>query len=170
MKVQAEAQANATRVNGQADGDAIKARGLAEADAIRARTQAEAAGIESRAAALSQNQEAVIAQQIAQTMPDIVRAAASPFEHIGQFTVLNGAQGVTSALAEIIQSAGALAAVARRTLAPAILAAGDQDNNGDGAKPVAAPKAGPAAKAPAASASRPASAPAPSSAPAEKAK
>ena len=170
VKVQAEAQANATRVNGQADGDAIKARGLAEADAIRARTQAEAAGIESRAAALSQNQEAVIAQQIAQTMPDIVRAAASPFEHIGQFTVLNGAQGVTSALAEIIQSAGALAAVARRTLAPAILAAGDQDNNGDGAKPVAAPKAGPAAKAPAASASRPASAPAPSSAPAEKAK
>jgi flotillin len=149
VKVQAEAQANATRVNGQADGDAIKARGLAEADAIRARTQAEAAGIESRAAALSQNQEAVIAQQIAQTMPDIVRAAASPFEHIGQFTVLNGAQGVTSALAEIIQSAGALAAVARRTLAPAILAAGDQDNNGDGAKPVAAPKAGPAAKAPA---------------------
>ena len=169
VKVQAEAQANATRVNGQADGDAIKARGLAEADAIRARTQAEAAGIESRAAALSQNQEAVIAQQIAQTMPDIVRAAASPFEHIGQFTVLNGAQGVTSALAEIIQSAGALAAVARRTLAPAILAAGDQDNNGD-ARPVAAPKTGPAAKAPAASASRPASAPAPSSAPAEKAK
>ena len=170
VKVQAEAQANATRVNGQADGDAIKARGLAEADAIRARTQAEAAGIESRAAALSQNQEAVIAQQIAQTMPDIVRAAASPFEHIGQFTVLNGAQGVTSALAEIIQSAGALAAVARRTLAPAILAAGDQDNNGDGAKPVAAPKAGPAAKAPAASAAKPASAPAPSSEPAEKAK
>jgi len=159
VKVQAEAQANATRVNGQADGDAI-----------RARTQAEAAGIESRAAALSQNQEAVIAQQIAQTMPDIVRAAASPFEHIGQFTVLNGAQGVTSALAEIIQSAGALAAVARRTLAPAILAAGDQDNNGDGAKPVAAPKAGPAAKAPAASAAKPASAPAPSSEPAEKAK
>jgi uncharacterized membrane protein YqiK len=164
VKVQAEAQANATRVNGQADGDAIKARGLAEADAIRARTQAEAAGIESRAAALSQNQEAVIAQQIAQTMPDIVRAAASPFEHIGQFTVLNGAQGVTSALAEIIQSAGALAAVARRTLTPAILAAGDRDNNGDGAKPAVAPRAAPAAKSPVAV---PAAKPAPASKPGE---
>jgi flotillin len=164
VKVQAEAQANATRVNGQADGDAIKARGLAEADAIRARTQAEAAGIESRAAALSQNQEAVIAQQIAQTMPDIVRAAASPFEHIGQFTVLNGAQGVTSALAEIIQSAGALAAVARRTLTPAILAAGDRDNNGDGAKPAVAPRAAPAAKSPVAA---PAAKPAPASKPGE---
>jgi flotillin len=162
VKVQAEAQANATRVNGQADGDAIKARGLAEAEAIRARTQAEAAGIESRAAALSQNQEAVIAQQIAQSMPDIVRAAASPFEHVGQFTVLNGAQGVTSALAEIIQSAGALTAVARRTLGPALMAAGDQDNNGAGAKPAAAPKAAPAAKAPAAA---PVARPAPASKP-----
>ena len=79
---------------------------------------AEAAGIESRAAALSQNQEAVIAQQIAQSMPDIVRAAASPFEHVGQFTVLNGAQGVTSALGEVIQQAGALASIARRTITP----------------------------------------------------
>ena len=142
VKVQAQAQADATRLNGQADGDAIKARGLAEADAIRARTQAEAAGIESRAAALSQNQEAVIAQQIAQSMPDIVRAAASPFEHVGQFTVLNGAQGVTSALSEIIQSAGALAAVARRTLTPALTAAGEPDGHGSngGPKPVVAPK------------------------------
>jgi uncharacterized membrane protein YqiK len=163
VKVQAEAQANATRVNGVADGDAIKARGLAEADAIRARTQAEAAGIESRAAALSQNQEAVIAQQIAQTMPDIVRAAASPFEHVGQFTVLNGAQGVTSALAEIIQSAGALTAVARRTLAPAITAAGEQDNNGS-AKPAAARPA--PAKAPAPAATKPAPAPKQAAAPA----
>jgi hypothetical protein len=94
-------------------------------------------------------------------MPDIVRAAASPFEHIGQFTVLNGAQGVTSALAEIIQSAGALTAVARRTLVPALLAAGEQDNDGDGPKAPAA-KPAPAAKAPApAAASKPAAAPKP---------
>jgi flotillin len=128
VQVQAEAQANATRLTGVAEGDAIKARGLAEADAIRARTQAEAAGIESRAAALSQNQEAVIAQQIAQTMPDIVRAAASPFEHVGQFTVLNGAAGVTQALAEIIQEAGALASVARNTITPLLV--GDSSRSG----------------------------------------
>jgi uncharacterized membrane protein YqiK len=132
IKLQAEAQANATRVNGQAEADAIKARGLAEADAIRARTQAEAAGIESRAAALSQNQEAVIAQQIAQTMPEIVRAAAAPFEHVGQFTVLNGAQGVTSALSEVIQQAGALAMVARRTITPLLTGPEGQPTPGDG--------------------------------------
>jgi flotillin len=122
IKLAAEAQANATRINGQAEADAIKARGLAEAEAIKAKAMAEAAGIESRAAALSQNQEAVIAQQIAATMPDIVRAAAEPFSHVGQFTVLNGAQGVTQALSEVIQQAGALAIVARQTITPLLSA------------------------------------------------
>jgi hypothetical protein len=69
---------------------------------------------------MSQNQEAVIAQQIAEKLPEIVAAAASPFEHIDQFTVLNGAQGVTGALAEIIQQAGALTGLARNSLLPAI--------------------------------------------------
>jgi flotillin len=120
LKMQATAQAEATRLTGQAEADAIKARGLAEADAVRARMEAEAAGIERRAAALSQNQEAVIAQQIAEKLPEIVAAAAAPFEHVDQFTVLNGAQGVTGALAEIIQQAGALTGLARQSLLPAI--------------------------------------------------
>ncbi len=127
-----QAQADATRLNGQAEADAIKARGLAEADAIRARMEAEAAGIERRAAALSQNQEAVIAQQIAEKLPEIVRAAAAPFEHVGQFTVLNGAQGVTGALAEIIQQAGALTGLARHSLLPAITQATAEAGSGNG--------------------------------------
>jgi flotillin len=120
IKVQAAAQADATRLTGQAEADAIRAKGLADADAVKARMEAEAAGIERRAAAMSQNQEAVIAQQIAEKLPEIVRAAASPFEHVGQFTVLNGAQGVTGALAEIIQQAGALTGMARQSLLPAL--------------------------------------------------
>jgi uncharacterized membrane protein YqiK len=164
VKIQAEAQANATRINGQADGDAIKARGLAEADAIKARAMAEATGIESRAAALSQNQEAVIAQQIAQLMPEIVRAAASPFEHVGQFTVLNGAQGVTSALSEVIQQAGALAMVARRTITPLLTGPVPEPTDGNGS---ATPKPAAAAPAPARRPApvRPAEAPKPAAAP-----
>jgi uncharacterized membrane protein YqiK len=159
VKIQAEAQANATRLNGVADGDAIRARGLAEGDAIKARAQAEAAGIQARSDALSENQEAVIAQQIAENLPDIVRAAAAPFEHVGQFTVLNGAQGVTAALGEVIQQAGALAGIARRTLTPALTAAIEADGNGSKptVRPVAtatvakgpAPRPAPAPKAPA---------------------
>jgi uncharacterized membrane protein YqiK len=144
-KIQAEAQAGATRLNGQADADAIRARGLAEADAIKARMEAEAAGIERRAAALSQNQEAVIAQQIAENLPAIVTAAAAPFEHIGNFTVLNGAEGVTGAIAQIIQQAGALAGMARETLTPAVInrtstngANGANGKSGHAPEPVAA--------------------------------
>jgi len=120
LRMQATAQADATRLTGQAEADATKAKGLAEADAVRARVGAEASGIERRAAALSQNQEAVIAQQIAEKLPEIVAAAAAPFAHIDQFTVLNGAQGVTGALAEIIQQAGALSGLARQSLLPAL--------------------------------------------------
>jgi uncharacterized membrane protein YqiK len=120
VKVQATAQAEATRLNGQAEADAIRAKGLAEAEAVKARMEAEALGIERRAAAMSQNQEAVIAQQVAERLPEIVAAAAAPFEHVGQFTVLNGAQGVTSALAEIISQAGALTGLARESLLPAV--------------------------------------------------
>jgi uncharacterized membrane protein YqiK len=120
LRVQSIAQADATRLTGQAEADAIKAKGFAGADAVRARMVAEASGIERRAAAMSQNQEAVIAQQIAEKLPQIVAAAAAPFAHIDQFTVLNGAQGVTGALAEIIQQAGALTGLARQSLLPAL--------------------------------------------------
>jgi flotillin len=143
MKIQAEAQAGATRINGQAEADAIRARGLAEADAIRARMEAEAAGIERRAAALSQNQEAVIAQQIAENLPAIVQAAASPFEHVGSFTVLNGAEGVTGALAQIIQQAGALTTMARESLMPAMAPRSHvSESNGKSAPAVEPVKAG----------------------------
>ena len=138
-KIQAEAQAGATRLNGQAEADAIRARGLAEADAIKARMEAEALGIERRAAALSQNQEAVIAQQIAENLPAIVQAAASPFEHVGQFTVLNGAEGVTGALAQIIQQAGALAGMARETLMPIAGNGRTADSNGKTPPQIAQP-------------------------------
>jgi uncharacterized membrane protein YqiK len=143
VKLQAAAQAEATRLNGLAEADAIMAMGLAEADAVRARLEAEATGIERRASALSQNQEAVIAQQIAERLPEIVAAAASPFEHIANFTVLNGAQGVTGALAEIIQQAGALTGMARESLLPAITNSGNAKSNGSGspgARPPAKPK------------------------------
>ena len=91
-------------------------------------------------------------------MPEIVRAAAEPFAHIGQFTVLNGAQGVTSALGDVIQQAGALVGIARQTITPMIAPLHGHDGDGDdhihgaaarpAAKPTAAALAKPTAKAP----------------------
>ena len=110
-------------------------------NAVRARMEAEANGIERRAAALSQNQEAVIAQQIAENLPAIVQAAASPFEHVGNFTVLNGAEGVTGALAQIIQQAGTLSTMAREALMPQTAKVNShiESTNGKTPPPAAAP-------------------------------
>jgi flotillin len=91
VKQLGEAEAAATSAKGAAEGEAVKARGLAEADAIKA-----------RADALAQNQEAVIAQQIAEQLPSIVGEASKAFANIGQFTVLNGAEGVAQAFAQVL--------------------------------------------------------------------
>ena len=42
-------------------------------------------------------QDAVIGQQLAEQLPEIVRAASESFKHIDNLTVLNGAQGITEA-------------------------------------------------------------------------
>jgi len=77
------ARADAARAIGEAEGEAIRARGLAEADAIAARAQA-----------LTEHEDAVIAQQIAQNLPAIVDGAAKAFGSIGRLTVVNGVEGV----------------------------------------------------------------------------
>jgi carbamate kinase len=86
-----EAEAEATRARGLAEGDATKAKGLAEAEAIGARAEA-----------LARNQEAVIAQQIAEQLPQIVGEASKAFANIGSMTVLNGAEGVGQMFSQVL--------------------------------------------------------------------
>ena len=116
IKIEAQAQAEATRLVGEAEADKRRAIGLAEASATEAKARAEAAGIRARADALAHNQEAVIAQQLAERFPEIVAAASNAFSNVGSFTVLNGTEGVTGAIGQIIQSAGALLPMARTAL------------------------------------------------------
>ena len=102
VKLEAEATATQTRQVGEAQAAATTARGTAEGEAVKARGLAEAEAIKARAAALAQNQDAVIAQQIAERLPLIVAEAAKAFSGIGQFTVLNGAEGVGEAFAQVL--------------------------------------------------------------------
>ncbi len=104
----AEARARATRTTGEAEAAATTARGAAAASATKAMAVAEADGIQARAVALSTNQDAVIAQQLAERMPEIVRAAAEPFAHVGQLTVLNGAEGLNGMVGSVIAQVGTL--------------------------------------------------------------
>ena len=102
VKLEAEAEATRTTQIGNAEATATKARGLAEGEAVKAKGLAEAEAIKARADALAQNQEAVIGQQIAEQLPQIVGEAAKAFGTIGNLTVLNGAEGIGQLFSQVL--------------------------------------------------------------------
>ncbi|MFI6938091.1 flotillin family protein [Streptomyces sp. NPDC050418] len=110
------ADASATRVTGQADAAAAEARGLAAASAVRAKGLAEADAIKARSAALAENQEAVIAQQLAEKWPEIVRAGAGAFDSVDNMVVLNGADGMSDLLAKALTMGGTGLGLARQLM------------------------------------------------------
>src|SRR4051794_1632655 len=125
VRVDASARAEATRGVGQAEADATQAKGMAEGEAVRAKGMAEAEAIKARADALAENQDAVIGQQLAEKWPQIVEAAAKPFGDIDQMIVLNGAQGLSDALAQALSQGVAGLQMARTLLSGA-------NSNGNG--------------------------------------
>ena len=78
---------------------------------------AEAEAIAKRAEALEKEADAVIGQQIAEKLPDIVRAASESFKHVDNLTVLNGAQGISEIIAQVIGQAGPALEMAQSALA-----------------------------------------------------
>src|ERR671935_360756 len=116
VKVEADATAESTRKVGQAEGTALEARGTGEAEAVKAKGLAEAEAIRARAQALAQNQEAVIAQQIAERLPEVVGEAAKAFGNIGQMTVLNGAEGIGQMFSQVVGMGAAAVPMIRNLL------------------------------------------------------
>jgi uncharacterized membrane protein YqiK len=144
VRLDASARAESTRSVGQAEADATQAKGLAEGEAVRAKGMAEAEAIKARADALAENQDAVIGQQLAEKWPDIVEAAAKPFGGIDQLIVLNGAQGLSDALAQALSQGVAGLQMARNLLAGAN-GNGNGSNGGkadEAAQPAAQPEIG----------------------------
>jgi uncharacterized membrane protein YqiK len=117
VRLDAAARAESTRAIGEAEAAATEARGRAEGEAVRAKGMAEAESIKARADALAENQDAVIGQQLAEQWPAIVEAAAKPFGAVDQMIVLNGAQGLSEALAQALSSGVAGLQMARSLLA-----------------------------------------------------
>ena len=131
VRLNASAQAESVKAIGEAEASATEAKGLAEGEAVRAKGMAEAQTIKARADALAENQDAVIGQQLAENWPAIVEAAAKPFGQIDQMIVLNGAQGLSEALAQALSQGVAGLQLARNLLAGA--------NGAPGAKAKGAP-------------------------------
>ncbi|MGW4642851.1 SPFH domain-containing protein [Sphaerisporangium sp. NPDC004334] len=114
-----EGEAAAAQARGLAEAEAAKARGLAEAEAAKAKGLAEAESIRARSQALSENQEAVIAQQLAENWPAIVEAGSKAFGNVDHMVVLNGAQGVEELLAKALTLGGTGLGLARSLLSGA---------------------------------------------------
>ena len=96
---------------------------------------AEAEAIKARADALAENQDAVIGQQLAENWPAIVEAAAKPFGDIDQMIVLNGATGLSDALAQALSQGVAGMQLARTMLKGGLTGEGEASNgkgNGHG--------------------------------------
>ncbi|GAC1357134.1 MAG: flotillin family protein [Vulcanimicrobiaceae bacterium] len=102
VKLSAAAAAESTRITGIAEASATQVKGEAEGKAIEAKGLAQAAATKAQAEALATNNSAVIGLRIAEQLPLIVGAAAKPFESIKNLTVLNGAEGMSEMLTQII--------------------------------------------------------------------
>ncbi|GAA1331815.1 flotillin family protein [Pseudonocardia xinjiangensis] len=87
VRKSAEAHAFARLAQAQAESDAIKLTGRAAAEVLTAKS-----------AALVENPEAVISQQLAEVWPEIVRAAAKPMSDADNLVLLNGSQGISDLL------------------------------------------------------------------------
>jgi uncharacterized membrane protein YqiK len=112
----AQAAATETQLKAQRESEAVRMMGEAQADATRQKGLAEAEAIKARAEALAENQEAVIAQQLAEKWPEIVEAGAGVFGNVDNMIVLNGAQGVEDMLAKALTLGGTGLGVARQLL------------------------------------------------------
>jgi flotillin len=118
VKLEADANSTRTRQIGEAEASATQARGLAEGEAVKAKGLAEAEAIKARADALARNQEAVIAQQVAENLPEIVGEAAKAFGNIGQLTVLNGAEGIGQLFSQVLGMGATAIPMIRGMLGP----------------------------------------------------
>ena len=132
-RTRGEAAAYATRATGEAEAAATQARGLAEAESAKARGLAEAQSIEARARALAENQEAVVAQQLAERWPEIVAAGAGALGNIDHMVVLNGADGMSDLLAKALTMGGTGLGLARQLLAD--LGRDGNETSGNGSRP-----------------------------------
>jgi flotillin len=141
VRVNAIAHSESTRLIGEAEAAATSAKGKAEGEAVRAKGMAEAEAIQARADALAENQDAVIGQQLAEQWPAIVEAAAKPFGAVDQMIVLNGAQGLSEALAQALSQGVAGLQLARNLLAGAGNGGQDQAEDRGAIKPPSGRKA-----------------------------
>jgi hypothetical protein len=113
----AQAEADAQRVDAQATSDSVKARAEGEAFAQRTIATAEADAINARAAALSgENQALIAANKLVDMLPTLVQAAAGGISG-SNLTVFNGSEGVNEMAVGVVAQGLSIFDTLRHSLA-----------------------------------------------------
>jgi flotillin len=167
----AEAQAAIQRAEGEkrariaaaeAGAEAERLQGSAEAAVVLTKGEAEAKALAMRADAYKQFNDAAIIQTVLAALPDIVRAAAEPMEHIDSLTVMSAdgaSEMVKNTTRVVAESATAIKGLtgldvpnligsAMRSGGLAGLRRGEDGERGGNTKPPTAPTAGATASTP----------------------
>ena len=160
----AEAQAAIQRAEGEkrariaaaeAGAEAERLQGSAEAAVVFTKGEAEAKALGMRADAYKQFNDAAIIQTVLAALPDIVRAAAEPMQHIDSLTVMSSdgaSEMVKNTTRVVAESATAIKGLtgldvpnliggAMRSGALAGMRSGDGDRGGNAKQPAAPPPA-----------------------------
>lgn len=107
-ETEAAGMAEAVRLQGQGDGDATRSRGLAQADVIKAQGFSEAQAMEKKAQAWQQYTQAAVIQLLADVLPKVAEAIASPLAQTDRIVIINsgpdggGASKLTADVTNIV--------------------------------------------------------------------
>lgn len=117
--MEAEADAETTRLRAQAEADGIRARGAAEAESLRAKLAAEAEGMSRKAQAWQQYGSAALGQLWIEKLPEIAAAVAAPLSRIDRIVLVGQGEGgtgidkITRGVTEVVAQLPALAETLR---------------------------------------------------------
>jgi flotillin len=108
--IEAEGAAKARRFQGQADADVTRLQGEAEADIIQRKGEAEAKAMNVKAEAYQEWNQAAVVDKLITSMPEIVRALASPLANVDKITIVSTGDGHTSGLNKVTGDLAQMAA------------------------------------------------------------
>ena len=91
----ASAEAAAIRMQAEADAAAVRVQAEAEAEAIRLRGTATAQSIAAEAAALRENQDAILAKEVIGQLPQLMAEFAKGYQNVGSITLVGGDSAAT---------------------------------------------------------------------------
>ncbi|MFK4835123.1 SPFH domain-containing protein [Microbacterium sp. ZW T2_14] len=91
----ASAEAAAVRMKAEAEAAAVRVQAEAEAEAIRLRGNAVAEAVAAEAAALRENQDAILAKEIIGHLPQLMAEFAKGYEKVGSITLIGGDSAAT---------------------------------------------------------------------------